>query len=232
VVDAILNVTSNTEVREAMLLGSGLESGWRSNAVGDNNTSFGPFQMHIGGALTAAGGTPAEAENPTWAAQHMLGAYESAVQSIPQSLWQSDPEQAAEQAAVRAERPQVSYYQSQGTARVNQWWASTKQALSGNVGGTGTTGIPIPGPGIPIPGLGTSSNPLSIPQDIINFFDTANSFLTKLLWLENPANWIRIVAFLFGVVLLMMAIRGFILAGQGESPLKMPQGPSVVPVPV
>ena len=137
VVDAILSGTSNMEVREAMLLGSGLESGWSPTAVGDGGTSFGPFQMHIGGALTAAGGTPAQAENPTWAVQHMLAAYEAGVNSVSQSLWSSNPEQAAEEAAVAAERPAQTYYQSQGVARVNQWWASTQSALSGNPGSAG-----------------------------------------------------------------------------------------------
>lgn len=147
VVDAILAVTSNLQVREAMLLGSHLESGWSETAVGDQGTSFGPFQMHIGGALTAQGGTPSQAEDPTWAAQHMLGYYESGVNSVPSSLWASDPEMAAEEAAVKAEGPATSYYNSQGQGAVDSAWAATKNALNGVVsssgsptGGSGTGG--------------------------------------------------------------------------------------------
>lgn len=133
VVDAILAGTSNLEVREAMLVGSFLESGWSPTAVGDGGTSFGPFQMHIGGALTAAGGTPAQAEDPTWAVAHMLAAYQQGVNSVSASLWASNPELAAEEAAVAAERPKVSYIQSQGQARVDQAFAATQNALKGIV---------------------------------------------------------------------------------------------------
>lgn len=138
VVDAILNVTSNLEVREAMLLGSHLESGWSPTAVGDQGTSFGPFQMHIGGALTAQGGTPQQAEDPTWAAQHMLGYYETGVNSVPSSLWSTDPEMASEEAAVKAEGPATSYYNSQGQGAVDAAWLATNNALHGIVSSSGS----------------------------------------------------------------------------------------------
>lgn len=140
VVDAILATTSNLEVREAMLLGSHLESGWNPTAVGDQGTSFGPFQMHIGGALTAQGGTAADAENPTWAAQHMLGYYEQGVNSVPASLWASNPELAAEEAAVKAEGPATTYYISQGKTAVDSAWTATKNALNGIVSSSGSPG--------------------------------------------------------------------------------------------
>lgn len=136
VINAILGVTTNTEVREAMLLGADLESSLNPDAVGDNNTSFGAFQMHIGGDLTSSGGTQANADNPTWAASKMLAAYEAAVNSIPQSLWQSNPEEAAEEAAVAAEDPAESYYASQGTNAVNDAWATVQSVLGGSTGGT------------------------------------------------------------------------------------------------
>ena len=164
VVDAILSGTSNLEVREAMLVGSYLESGWSSTAVGDNGTSFGPFQMHIGGALTAAGGTPAQAENPTWAVAHMLAAYQQGVNSVSATLWASNPELAAEEAAVAAERPQVSYIQSQGQARVDQAFAATQNALKGIVSSPGS---PSGGNSGPASGTGTATltgfDPSSLP---------------------------------------------------------------------
>jgi hypothetical protein len=138
VVDAILNGTTNVEVRDAMLVGSYLESGWSPTAVGDQGTSFGPFQMHIGGALTAAGGTPADAENPTWAVQNMLAAYEQGVQSVDASLWSSNPELASEEAAVAAERPTESYIASQGQSRVDAAWSATQSALKGVVSTPGS----------------------------------------------------------------------------------------------
>lgn len=48
-------------VAVAMML---VESGGDAGAVGDNGTSFGLFQLHEGGMLTAAGLTPAQAYDP------------------------------------------------------------------------------------------------------------------------------------------------------------------------
>ena len=168
VVDAILSGTSNTEVREAMLIGSYLESGWNQNAVGDQGTSFGPFQMHIGGALTAAGGTAADAENPSWAVANMLGAYEAGVNSIPQSTWQSDPETAAEEAAVAAERPAQTYFASDGTGTVNTAWNATQNALKGVVSTSGPPGQSATTQAIIDAFPGGASDPLNWPSEIGN----------------------------------------------------------------
>lgn len=100
-----------------------------------------------------------------------------------------------------------------------------------NIGNVGTPGQQQSGgttqttsaTGIGVGGL------LGIPTEITTFFDSADKFVTALMWLTKPNNWIRIVAFLAGVILIMVAIRGFIFAAQGDSPLSMP---SVTPVPV
>ena len=82
-------------------------------------------------------------------------------------------------------------------------------------------------------GGGGGGNPLadlfSFPSQIINFFGDANSFVNKLMWLVNPASWLRIGAFLVGVVLLLFAIHAFIAVGEGKPIVSMPQ---VIPVPV
>lgn len=137
VVNAILGVTSNTRVREAMLLGSDLESSWSTTAVGDQGTSFGPFQIHL---PAHPGVTSAEAENPSWAAHYMLGAYEAGVNSVSPSLWSSNPELAAEEAAFAAERPAQNYFASDGSAVVNAKWAQALAALGGHAGTGGNPG--------------------------------------------------------------------------------------------
>lgn len=43
------------------------ESGGRLDAVGDNGSSYGPYQMHRGGRLTSAGYTPRQAMDPVLA---------------------------------------------------------------------------------------------------------------------------------------------------------------------
>lgn len=160
---AIMSVTPDPHIREAMLVGSYLETTWDPSSVGDHGTSFGPFQMHIGGELTAQGGTPSQAQDPTWAAQHMLSAYTRGVARVPASLWSSNPEQAAEQAAVYAEVPAQDYYTTQGQTRVDEAWSATQKALGGSFGS-------VPGGGL-LSGLsvpGTSSG--DIVSALLNLF--------------------------------------------------------------
>ena len=70
---------------------------------------------------------------------------------------------------------------------------------------------------------------LSFPSQITGFFSDASTFVTALMWIAKPQNWVRIVAFLAGVALLLFAIHALIAAGRGEPLVKMP---SVVPVPI
>ncbi len=59
-------------VAVAMML---VESAGRANAVGDGGTSFGLFQLHEGGMLTAAGLTPTQAFDPRTNATVALKSY-------------------------------------------------------------------------------------------------------------------------------------------------------------
>lgn len=70
---------------------------------------------------------------------------------------------------------------------------------------------------------------LSWPGDITGFFHDAKAFTDALLWIVNPASWLRIGAFMVGTVLVLFAIYALMKVGSGEPIFKMPQ---VVPVPV
>ncbi|MFE3653348.1 hypothetical protein ACFXO2_37140 [Streptomyces sp. NPDC059152] len=135
VVQAILDATKDPHVRESMLLGSRLESSWNPGAVGDNGTSFGPFQIHL---PAHPGVTAAQAQNPAWATRYMLSAYQRGAAAQPESLWQSNPERAAEQAAVAAEAPAQPYYASGGAESVHAAWRATTGALGGRTPADGT----------------------------------------------------------------------------------------------
>jgi hypothetical protein len=131
VVNAILAATSNTQVQAAMLMGSKLESGWSATAVGDQGTSFGPFQIHL---PAHPGVSSAEAENPSWAVNYMLPAYEDGVSKVPASMWSSNPAEAAATAAYYAERPAKMY------AGYEALWSQVQTALGGgNVSSGGNT---------------------------------------------------------------------------------------------
>lgn len=138
---AVLSQTKNQRLRESMLLGSSLEGGWQAPyPVGDQGTSFGPYQMHEGGALSQFGLTPRQAENANTATKYMLPSYSAAVNQISDQEWKNNPEQAAEQAAVIAEKPAQDYYSSQGTQIVNQNWRATQDVLKGK---KSTGGFPV-----------------------------------------------------------------------------------------
>lgn len=129
---AILETTKNLRTRESMMVGSHLEGGWYPPfPVGDQGTSFGPYQMHEGGALTSLGLTPSQAEDPVRATKAMLGSYTSAVNQISEQLWSSNPERAAEESAFIAEAPAVDYYSSQGAGAVDSAWTDTQDVLHG-----------------------------------------------------------------------------------------------------
>lgn len=132
VLQAIESVSSDPRIVEAELLGARLESGWNANAVGDNGTSFGPFQIHT---PVHPDITPAQAEDPATAAAYIEPAYAAGVASVPASLWSSNPEQAAEMAAFAAERPAQDYFATAGASGVGAAWQAVTAALSGqNVG--------------------------------------------------------------------------------------------------
>lgn len=70
---------------------------------------------------------------------------------------------------------------------------------------------------------------LSIPSQITDFFNQADTFVKAVMWLAQPSSWVRIGAFIAGVALFLFAIHAFIAAGKGEPLVQMP---SVIPVPV
>ena len=130
--DAIVS-TSKGNNREilAKLMGSWFESRWQDADVGDHGNSAGPFQLDL---PYHPGITVAEAENPNYAAQFMTSDYEDGISKVSPSLWTTNPEQAAEQTAYYAERPAETYYDSQGTAAVNQaYQASIKLMQAGGI---------------------------------------------------------------------------------------------------
>jgi murein DD-endopeptidase MepM/ murein hydrolase activator NlpD len=96
--------------------------------------------------------------------------------------------------------------------------------------------------GLKIPGAAASSNVgnvqttgfnpfgiFSIPGEITGFFKDAKTFIDALLWIVNPASWLRIGSFAIGMILLAIALYAFMTVGSDDSPFKMP---NVVPVPV
>jgi hypothetical protein len=142
VLQAVNSVTGNMRLRAAMLFGAWMESGQNATAVGDHGTSFGPWQIHT---TVHPDISPAQAEDPAQAAAYMEPAYASAMASVPDSLWTSDPARAAEEVAYGAERPSVDYYASAGAAKVNTEWGNVQKQLAGQDVGSSQGFAPIGG---------------------------------------------------------------------------------------
>jgi NlpC/P60 family len=70
---------------------------------------------------------------------------------------------------------------------------------------------------------------LDFPSQITGFFNDANTFVTAIMWITKPSNWVRVVAFLAGIALLLFAIHALIAASNGEPLVK---APTIVPVPI
>ncbi|MGN6564137.1 MAG: hypothetical protein ACTHMU_15895 [Thermomicrobiales bacterium] len=138
---AIDAATSDPHVRTAMRLGALLEGGSYDGPwdVGDQGSSFGPFQIHL---PAHPGVTRAQAEDPTQAVLFMLGEYQAAALRVPASAWAQDPATAAAQVVYYAERPAAMYPAS----RIRQAWA----VLSG--------GAPSPDPAGGAPGPAPSGS--------------------------------------------------------------------------
>jgi Transglycosylase SLT domain len=70
---------------------------------------------------------------------------------------------------------------------------------------------------------------LSWPGDITGFFHDSKDFIDALLWIVNPASWLRIGSFAVGILLILMAVWIFIKVGSDEPIIK---APSTIPIPV
>jgi hypothetical protein len=207
VVSAILAATSDANVRLAMLLGSYLESGWRTDAVGDNGTSFGPFQIHL---PAHPGVTQAEAEDPATAVHLMLPAYEAAVGRVSASTWKNSPEQAAETAAYYAERPAQTYYAARGSDAVGKAYQAAVGALGGKfVPGAGSGSPSSSGSPTLLDSLGNISDALT------GMEKDAAQFMRDVLWISNPSNWVRIFSGVFGFLFLVAGLY-FVAKGAGD----------------
>lgn len=150
VVSAIMAATTSAQLRAAMLMGARLESGWNLQSVGDQGTSFGPFQIHL---PAHPGVSQAQAMDAAWATAYMMPAYQNGVNKVPASMWGTNPAQAAALAAFYAERPANMY----STSNYMADWVFVQQALQGQDVGASAGFSPLGGAAAAAAGLGGGS---------------------------------------------------------------------------
>jgi hypothetical protein len=189
------------------------ESGFNPTALSPTG-AMGIFQFEPG-TYTSEGGTAGTEDNPA----DEVNAY---ITFMKQLLAWSGGNVAKALAAYNA---------GQGNWQAGQGYANTILANAGaspglQVSTTGTTAATTTAADT----SDTSGGLFSIPADITAFFSDADKFVTLLLWLVNPASWVRIGAFIVGVALLLFAVHALIAVGEGE-PL-LPSVPKTMPIPV
>lgn len=93
---------------------------------------------------------------------------------------------------------------------------SQQQSTSSASGGSVTSASSLPGI-------------FSWPGEITGFFSDAKTFVDALLWIVNPASWLRIGSFFVALILLAFAMYVFTRVGSDEPLFQMP---TITPVPV
>lgn len=178
--------------------------------VGDNGTSFGPWQLHAGGALPASvwAHGPTYAQSWAWSPAGIDYALSRMVQAGAGNL--SGPS-AIEVIVSRFERPaqpgpeiagaDAAYGAPSGSySRVRPDTAGG--GSGGGGGGGGITGAIGDAAGDTFSELGKAwrgvLSPISGPAD----------FLRMALWLVDPKTWLRAVEFVAGAGLLILSLRG------------------------
>jgi len=202
-----------------------IEDIWIRNG---GNKAMAPLMAAI--AEVESGGNP-DAENPSGATglwQMMWPLYSGYVSGATSRQAYHNPDINAK-AAVKLSQNNPSV--APGSPVYNNWikWEhplnAYKQYLQGNV--------PPQSAGGSTPPSGGSDSSLgglfSWPGDVLGFFKDSKTFIDALLWIVNPASWLRIGSFVFGLILIAMAVWILIKVGSDEPIIKMP---STIPVPV
>lgn len=119
VVSAILDRTGTTKIREAMALGSWLESKWVDTATTSRLTEYGPYQIDL---RKHTGVTKTDAESPVWSTNWAYPYYERAANQVAAGLWKANPKSAAEDAARIAQTAFGTSFTSPSAGTLTSGW--------------------------------------------------------------------------------------------------------------
>lgn len=213
-------IPQNAQAIYQFLTGHGYSANAAAGIVGNiEQESGGNPATPGGGLIQILSGGPGYTSNTSLAAQlQSILTYNNAqgASLIAELNAQSSPSAAALFYSQKFERPgipdnanrQQSAIDVANAAKTGNWSAgSTNQPQQTS----GAAGI------------------FSWPADITGAFKDAKTFVDALLWIVNPASWLRIGSFFIGAMLILFAIWIFIKVGSDEPIVKMP---STIPIPV
>jgi hypothetical protein len=128
VVSAILNSTDNLQVREAMMLGSWLESHWQDYFTGGSGSEYGPYAIEL---RKHRGVSQVQADDPTWATRFMLPYYSRAAANQSRALWSAHPNIAALHAFLEAQGMGGAGASVPSNSQLNYAWGLVRNVLGG-----------------------------------------------------------------------------------------------------
>lgn len=179
--------------------------------VGDGGTSFGPWQLHVGGALPPAVWSHGPAYAQAWA-WSPAGIDYALRQMAAKGASQESGPSAIETIVSRFERP------SNPTAEI----IGAEGQYSRSPASFSRTRPDIPGGSAPGGGGGIGGVVSSIGDAVVSPFEGIwrdsvgvisgpADFLRMALWLVEPKTWLRAVEFVAGAGLILLALRGLFL---------------------
>lgn len=199
VIEAVNQVTQDARERLALLMGALLEGGSLGASgfgIGDNGTSFGPWQIHL---PAHPGVSAAQASDPLFAAQYMQSSYKHAVQQVDPNLWNTNPAQGAAQAAYIAESPAYMY----PAERIASAWRMLTGGQNVSLPNTPTDNTGVT-PVIDIPGSGAITDAFkAIGDAIAKPFQAIADIFGKIV---DPHLWWRVLFVIGGLGIIAVGL--------------------------
>lgn len=177
------SLTSAVEaVARAMSESSGRTAVTSSNP--DGGTNVGLFQLDTKGV--GSGYSVAQLQNPLTNAQITVKATNNGANW---AQWADDYQNFMSQG-----QQAVSQLQSQAGGSSGNSLISTAEGILKDIGITGAAGA--------VASSGVLGQLLQLPSQVTDFFTALEAPVQKLLWIVNPTSWARIIAGIFGFLLL------------------------------
>lgn len=159
---------------------------WVTSANPDGGTNVGPWQLDTPGG-GGAGYTVAQLQDPWTNAQAMAKASKD---GTDWSTWQTYAENTYAEFLPDAAAAQIQEgHAVQDHGGGGSWIDQVLHDIRSGWNDTGGKAVSAAG------------NALAWPGQITGFFSSADDFVSAAMWLFNPANWVRIIAGFFGLLL-------------------------------
>jgi Transglycosylase SLT domain len=184
------------------------------------------FGQNMGPSSTGAEG-PWQFEPSTWSAVSSLPFSDATNWADSTTAYVAYMTQLLQEENGNVANALAAYNAGPGNLAAGQGYASQILDLAGQSPNLSVAASAGTGTGSGTTTTSSISSLLGWPQDIVTFFTYAHTLVRALMWIINPASWLRIGAFFSGLLLLSFAAYLFTRIGSDK-----PIFPSTIPIPV